>query len=147
MTVRLATITALVAITLAGCGGDDDDATSAERPVGGEAAAVYDEISDLPDEEQIERVGGAWAEPFAKGDEEMCAYLHPDLAPSCVEAGYLDGALTGSLELQSSYAGARVESVEIEDGSAVTKFSNGEQVEFQLDSNDQWKVTSVSRAG
>jgi hypothetical protein len=142
---RLATITSVVVIALAGCGGDDDDATTAEDPAASAVAALYDEVGELPDEEQIERVGAAWAEPFAEGDEEMCAYLHPDLAESCVEAGYLDGALTGSLELQSSYAGTKVESVEIKGRGAVTKFSNGERVEFQKDSNDQWKVTSVSR--
>jgi hypothetical protein len=74
----------------------------------------------------------------------MCGYLHPDIAGSC--ALYVEGALTGSTELQRSYAGTTVESVEIKGGTAVARFSNGERVEFQKDPNGEWKVTSVARA-
>jgi hypothetical protein len=137
-------IGSIVAIALVGCGGDDDETTAADAAAS-EAAALYDEIADLPDEEQVERVGAAWAEPFAKGDEAMCDYLHPDIAGGCAQ--YVQGALTGSTELQRSYAGATVESVEIKGRTAVTKFSNGERVEFQKDPNDEWKVTSAGRAG
>jgi hypothetical protein len=143
-TVRLATIISLVAIALAGCGGDDDDATTVEDRPASEAAALYEEISDLPDEEQIERVGAAWARPFAKGDERMCEYLHPDIAGGCSQ--YVESALTGSSRIQRSYARARVENVEINGRSAVTEFSNGEQVEFEKDPNDEWKIVRTSRA-
>jgi hypothetical protein len=132
-----------------GCGGDDDDDTTAATTTedAAEAAALYDEIADLPDEEQIEQVGAAWAEPFSEFDEAMCDYLHPDIAPggstssSCSELA--SGALIGTATGQKSYAGATVKSVEVEGETAVAKFSNGEEVEFQKDPSDEWKITGA----
>ena len=143
MTKRLALVASVAAIALVGCGGDDDDTTAATTTEDAtEAAALYDDIADLPDEEQIEQVGAAWAEPFSQNDEAMCDYLHPDIAPggstssSCTE--FLGG---GQTPLQKSYAGATVKSVEVEGETAVAKFSNGKVVEFQKDPNDEWKIT------
>ena len=147
MTKGLALLASVAAIALVGCGGDDDDddttaATTTEDAA--EAAALYDEIADLPDEEQIERVGAAWAEPLSQDDEAMCDYLHPDIAPggstssSCSE--FLSG---GTDKLQRSFAGATVKSVEVEGETAVATFSNGEEVEFQKDPNDEWKITDL----
>jgi hypothetical protein len=130
------------ALLVFGCGGDDDDDTTTEASGTAEAAALYDEIADLPDEEQIERVGAAWAEPFAAGNEAMCGYLDPDLG--CNEQ-YLDGALTGSSVVQSSYGGATVTNVKVDGETALTEFSNGQRVEFRKDSDGQWKVSVVSR--
>ena len=139
----------------AGCGDDDDDgdesgeetATAVAVPGEQEAAALYEEIAGLSDEEQIGRVGEAWADPFADGDEAMCAYLHPDLAPeACAEAGYLDGSLTGGSELQSSFAGSTVERVEIQGDTALAEFSNGNQVKFRTDPDGAWKVVETARA-
>jgi hypothetical protein len=142
---------AAVALIAAGCGGDDDGddsgqdtATTLAVPGAEEAAALQEEIADLSDEEQVTRVGDEWADLFGNEEEAMCAYLHPDIAASC--ALYVEGALTGSTELQRTYAGATVESVEINGRTAVAKFSNGERVEFQKDPNDEWKITSVGRA-
>jgi hypothetical protein len=130
------------ALLASGCGGDDDDDTATEAPGTAEAAALYDEITDLPDGEQIEQVGAAWATPFAAGDEAMCGYLHPDLG--CNQM-FLEGALTGSTAIQSSYAGATVTDVRINGETANTEFSNGERVEFKKDSDGQWKISTVSR--
>jgi hypothetical protein len=132
------------ALLASGCGGDDDDDTATEAPGTAEAAALYDEIADLPDEEQIERVGAAWATPFAAGDEAMCGYLHPDLG--CNEQ-FLSGALTGSSAIQESYAGATVTDVKINGETAIAEFSNGEPVEFQKDPEGEWKIAAVRVKG
>ena len=149
---RLAVV-ALVSTGLiaAGCGGDGgeegedgDDAAAVAVPGAEEAASLQQEIADLSDEEQIERVGEAWAEPFAAGDEAMCGYLHPDLggASSCAE--YSGGASTGSTQLQRLYAGATVDNVEVTGETAVADFSNGEQVTFGQDPDGAWKVTKIA---
>jgi hypothetical protein len=141
---RLATIVSVVAIALAGCGGDgEEDKTPPENRVTEGAAAVYAEIGDLTDKQQIERVGAAWAELFAGGDEAMCDYLHPDIAGGCSQ--YVQGALTGSSRIQRSYAGTSVAKVEINGRTAVTRFTNGERVDFEQDPNDQWKIVRTSR--
>ena len=135
--------TVVVGATLgiaAGCGDDDDDDAATEAPGTAEAAALYDEIADLPDDQQIERVGAAWATPFAAGDEAMCAYLDPDLG--CNEQ-FLSGALTGSGVIQESYEGATVTDVKINGETATGDFSNEQQVEFRKDSDGQWKISSV----
>lgn len=148
---------ALVAITAAGliavgCGDDDSDASSDEPttaavPGADEAAAVQEEIADLSDEEQIARIGEEWADPFAAGDEAMCAYLHPDLggASSCI--GHAAGDLTGSTKLQQSFDGATVESVDVTGESAVASFSNGEQVTFSQDPDGAWLISETPRVG
>ena len=129
---------------LAGCGGDDSkDATAGDARSAG-ATALYEEIADLGDEEQIKRVGAARAEPFASGDEVMCDYLHPDIAGAC--SGYVEGALTGSSLLQKTYAGATVREVEVNGDTSTTEFSNGERVDFGKDPNDEWKIVRTSRA-
>ncbi len=146
-------VLAAAGLIAAGCGGDDDgddggDTTTAGAVAGGEeAAALYEEIADLSDEEQIERVGEAWAEPFANGDETMCAYLHPDLAPAdCEQAGYLTGSLTGGSELQSSFAGTTVQKVDIRGNTAIAEFSNGHKVKLMTDPDGGWKVVETVRA-
>ncbi|HEX5894349.1 MAG TPA: hypothetical protein VFY33_05940 [Solirubrobacterales bacterium] len=146
----MAIIVAAFAIALVGCGGDDDDnGTSAATTTGAtaaEAEALQDEIADLSDEEQIERVGEAWAEPFAAGDEAMCIYLHPDLGASGRETctSYAEGALTRSSILQASFAGTTVERVAVKGQTAVATFSNGEPVEFQQDPAGKWWVVDPS---
>ena len=137
-----------------GCGGDDDGDESGNAttnavavPGGEEAAALYEDIADLSNEKQIESVGEAWAEPFGNGDEAMCAYLHPDLAPeACKEAGYLDGSLTNGSELQSSFAGTTVKNVEIKGDTALAEFSNGHRVKFMTDPDGAWKVVETASA-
>ena len=89
-------------------------------------------------------MGGAWADPFAEGDEAMCAYLHPDLGGASSCAGYVEGQLTQSATVQQSYAGARVESVDVKGQTAVADFSNRERVTFQQDPEGEWKVIDAS---
>jgi hypothetical protein len=147
-------VLAAAGLIAVGCGGDDEgdesggnNATAVAVPGGEEAAALYEEIADLSDEEQIERVGAAWADPFADGNEAMCGYLHPDLAPeACEEAFYLDGALTNGNELQSSFAGATVKSADIRGDTAIAEFSNGHRVKFMTDPDGAWKVVETARA-
>jgi hypothetical protein len=128
--------TALIA---AGCGGDDDEeATTPELPGAAQAAALQEEIADLSDEEQIKRVGAAWAEPFAAGEEEMCAYMHSDLVPAPESCTAVTG--TSVDPQQRSYAGATVKGVTIEDETATAEFSNGELVEFQRDPDGAWRI-------
>jgi hypothetical protein len=147
---RLAILIAAFAIAVVGCGGDDDDnGTSAATTTGataGEAEALQDEIAVLSDEEQIERVGEAWVEPFAASEEAMCIYLHPDLGASEKEtcSFYAQGQLARSRILQGSFAGATVESVEVEGQTAVATFSNREPVEFQQDPEGKWWVLDPS---
>jgi hypothetical protein len=139
----------LVAVALAGagCGGDDDDEATTEAP-GGEAAALQEEIANLSDKEQIERIGQAWVAPFAAGDEAMCVYLHPDLGAEASETCsiYADGALARSNILQASFAGTTVERVDIKGQTAVARFSNGEPVEFQQGPEGEWWVVDPSKA-
>ena len=151
---RLALVAfAAVGLIAAGCGDDDGDesgedtTTTLAVPGAEEAAALQEEITDLSDEEQIAAVGEAWAEPFGKGDETMCGYLHRDLGagPStCAE--YLSGSLTQSSKLQASFAGTTVESVEINGETALAEFSNGNRVEFAQDPDGAWKVVQTPRA-
>jgi hypothetical protein len=147
---RLAIIGAAFAIALVGCGGDDDNngtgAATTTSPAAAEAEALQDEIADLSDEEQIARIGETWAEPFAAGDEAMCAYLHPDLAADAGETCTLfaEGALARSSILQSSFAGTTVKSVEIKGQTAVATFSNRKPVEFQQDPEGKWWVVDPS---
>ena len=123
---------AAAALIVTGCGDDD----------GGESAG-----SSATDEEQITQVGNAWAEPFGNGEEAMCEYLHPDLAPeACEEAGYLDGSLTQSSELQSSFADATVESVEVRGDTAIAGFTNGHSIKLMTDPDGEWKVIETARA-
>lgn len=130
-------------LALAGCGGDESKDATAEDSRSAEATALYEEIADLGDEEQIKRVGAAWAEPFARGDEVMCDYLHPDIADGCSQ--FVQGALTGSGVLQKSYAGATVRKVEVNGDTSTAEFSNDELVDFGKDPNDEWKITRTSR--
>jgi hypothetical protein len=140
-------------LVAAGCGGDDEDdesgedaATTLAVPGAEEAAALQEEIADLSDEEQIARVGEAWAEPFAAGDETMCGYLHPDLGgpSSCTEYAVADPR-QGSL--QASFSGTTVENAHVQGDTAVAEFSNGEEVTFGQDPEGAWKVTEIPRAG
>jgi hypothetical protein len=77
----------------------------------------------------------------------MCGYLHPDLGgpSSCTE--YAKGSLTGSSELQASFAGTTVDKVEVIGETAVANISNGEQVTFGQDPDGAWKVVETPRAG
>jgi hypothetical protein len=138
--VRPATIITVVAIALAGCGGDDD-AKPTHDPRLDDAAVVYAEIRDLTNKQQIERVGAAWADAFSRGYEAMCEYLHPDVAGGCSE--YLEST---SARLRRSYAETSVTGVEINGRSAVASFSNGERVDFEQDPRDRWMVVGTSRA-
>jgi hypothetical protein len=141
-------LVALVAAGLmtAGCGGDDegeengDETATLAVPGSEEAAALQEEIAGLSDEQQVERVGEAWAELYAERDETMCGYLHPDLGGASSCASYADGALTGSNIIQESFAGTTVESVDVKGETAVAEFSNGERVKFQQDPDGAWKV-------
>lgn len=148
MSWRSAIVTGAFAIALVGCGGDDDDAENGNGSTGttsaatAEASALQGEIANLSDMEQIERVGEAWVEPFAAGDEAMCAYLHPDLGAEVSEtcALYGEGQLARSDILQSSFAGTTIESVDVKGRTAVATFSHGEPVEFQQDPEGKWWV-------
>ncbi len=150
---RLALV-ALVSVGLIAIGcGDDEESEPGETtapadsvPGAEEAAALQEEIADLPDEEQVARVGDAWADPFGKGDEAMCGYLHPDLAPASSCDFYLEGELTGSSELQTSFEGATVEGVEVDGEGALARFSNENQVRFGQDPDGAWKVVETARA-
>lgn len=139
---------AAIGLIAAGCGDDDeadngDDVPVVAVPGAEDAASLQEEIADLSDEEQIARVGEAWAEPFGKEDEAMCGYLHPDIAGGC--SLYVGGALTGSSELQASFAGTTVENVDIQGDTAVATFSNENQVLFSKDPDGAWKVVETAR--
>lgn len=148
MSRRLAVFAAVAVTALAGCGDDEEDATpaaTATDTAATEAAeALQDEIANLSDEEQIERVGEAWADPFAKQDEAMCAYLHPDLGGATACSSNVSGELAGSIRVQESFAGARVESVDIEGQTASAEFSNGQEVRFGQDPDGAWRVTDLA---
>ena len=143
-------VTGLVA---AGCGDDDDDdsgtaedqATGLAVPGAEEAAALQEDIADQSEEDQIAAVGDAWAELFGAEDEAMCGYLHPDLGGPSSCAEYVMGSLTGSSELQRSFAGATVDRVSIDGETATAEFSNGEQVEFAPDADGAWRVIETPR--
>ena len=130
----------------AGCGDDDDaeetggEATTLTVPGADQAASLQEEIADLSDEDQVARVGEAWAEPFAAASEEMCGFLHPDLGgpSSCTE---FTGATGSPDKLQKSFDGASVEKVEVTGDTAEAEFSNGERVTFGRDPDGAWKVT------
>jgi hypothetical protein len=147
MRARLAVFLGLVVIAIAGCGDDEDDDTTGAATTTDAAAAEVDalqeEIANLSDEEQIERVGEAWAEPFAGQDEGMCAYLHPDLGGASSCTTYVQGELIGSIGRQRSFAGATVESVDVKGQTAVAEFDNGEQIDFEQDPEGEWKVSGV----
>jgi hypothetical protein len=147
-TVMVLVVLALTLIGL-GCGDDDgDDGNGGDATtLAEEAAALQEEIAGLSDEDQIKRVGAAWAEPFAAGDEEACGYMHPDIVPSLAACSqFLEGALTGSTRLQRTYEGATVTDVTVMGETATTRFSNGESVEFQKDPDGNWKIIEASRA-
>jgi hypothetical protein len=142
----LLSVLALGALGLAACGGDDGDEeeTTPEVPGTAQAAALQEEIAGLSDEEQIRRVGAAWADPFATGDEGACAYFHPDIVPvasSCLHL--LEGAFTGSVRIQRSYEGASVTNVTVMGETAKAEFSNGESAEFQKDPEGAWRIIAV----
>ena len=144
---HVALVLVAMALVAVGCGGNDDDEATTEAPGGG-AAALQEEIANLSDKEQIERIGEVWVEPFAAGDEAMCVYLHPDLGAENSEtcALYVDGHLAQSDILQASFAGTTVESVDVKGQTAVARFSNGEPVEFQQDPEGEWWVVDPSKA-
>jgi hypothetical protein len=136
-----------MALVGTGCGGDDDDdQATTEAPGAAEAAALQEEVANLSDKEQVERIGEVWVEPFAAGDEAMCAYLHPDLGAEMKAtcAIYADGALARSNILQASFAGTSVKSVDVKGRIALATFSNDEPVEFQQDPDGEWWVVDPS---
>lgn len=148
VTGRLAVCLGVVVIAFAGCGDDEDDdaaspATTTDAAAA-EADALQEQIADLSDEEQIERVGEAWAEPFAAQDEAMCAYLHPDLGGATSCAAYIRGELIGSIGRMRSFARTTVESVDVRGETAVAEFDNGERVDFGQDPEGEWKVTGIT---
>jgi hypothetical protein len=139
---------AAAGLIAAGCGGDDDDGSGQDTaalavPGADQAASLQEEIADLGEEVQIARVGEAWAEPFAAGEETMCGYLHSDIAGSC--SGFVGGALTGSSELQASFAGATVKRVDVQGDTALAEFSTGNSVKFQQEPDGAWKVVETPR--
>jgi hypothetical protein len=142
---------AAAGLIAAGCGGDDNDDGSGEDtatvavPGADQAAALQEEIADLSDEEQITRVGEAWAEPFAAGDERMCGYLHSDLGAAASCSIFADGALTGGGELQASFSGATVKRVDVQGDTAFAEFSTGNRVKFQQEPDGAWKVVETPR--
>ena len=144
-------ITFIVVLAMApiatGCGGDDDDdgnGGDATTVAGAEeAAALQEEIAGLRDGEQIKRVGDAWADPFAAGDEEACSYMHPDVVTPESCAFVLSGQFTQSVTLQRTYAGATVADVTVKGETAQAEFSNGERVDFRKDPEGEWKVIAV----
>jgi hypothetical protein len=139
-------VLAAAGLLAAGCGGEDEaeetgeEATTLTVPGADQAASLQEEIADLSDEDQVARVGEAWAEPFASGTEEMCGFLHPDLGgpSSCSE--YI-GATGSPDKLQESFTGTSVEEVEVTGDTAEAEFSNGERVRFGRDPDNAWKVT------
>jgi hypothetical protein len=140
-------ITGLVA---AGCGDDDEGGAAAQPtelavPGAEEAATLQEDVADQSDEEQIEAVGEAWAELFGAEDEAMCGYLHPDLGGASSCTSYAQGSLTGSSELQASFAGTTVKSVRVDGDTATAEFSNDEQVTFGRDPDGAWKVVETPR--
>ena len=145
-------VLAAAGLLVAACGDDEGDETgetttpAAAVPGGEDAAALQEEIADLPDEEQITRVGEEWADLFGKGDEAMCGYLHPDLGGPSSCADYTEGSLTQSSELQASFEGATVETVNIDGETALADFSNGNRVGFQRDPDGAWRVVDTPRA-
>jgi hypothetical protein len=54
--------------------------------------------------------------------------------------------LTESSELQASFEGATVTSVELEGDRALAEFSNGNRVRFEQDSDGAWKVIETPEA-
>jgi hypothetical protein len=134
-----------------GCGGDDDDGNGGDATTftgAEEAAALQEEIAGLSDEEQIKRVGAAWADPFAAADEEACPYMHPDVAPAPEACAILlSSDFTGSVRVRGSYAGATVADVTVEGETARAEFTNGELVEFRKDPEGEWKVSSARDVG
>jgi hypothetical protein len=112
--VRVATavLVALIALVLAGCGGDDETTTT--------VTAVK-----LSEPEEIEQVGNEWAELFAKDDGAACDYIFAQ--PVCLR--FVGGTGDPSV-FQESFADATVERVEIKGHKARVEFSNGERVEF-----------------
>jgi hypothetical protein len=140
----------LLAIALIGlgCGGNDENGGDATTLVGAEEeAALQEEIEGLSDEEQIKRLGNAWADLFAAGDKAMCPYMHPDIVPapaSCEQ--FRQGAFTNSVRIQRTYEGATVTDVTVMGETATARFSNGESVEFQKDPDGDWKVLEASPA-
>jgi hypothetical protein len=140
----------LLAIALIGlgCGGDDENGGDATTFVGAEEeAALQEEIEGLSDEEQIKRLGNAWADLFAAGDKAMCPYMHPDIVPAPASCEQLrQGAFTNSVRIQRTYEGATVTDVTVMGETATARFSNGESVEFQKDPDGDWKVLEASPA-
>jgi hypothetical protein len=133
----------LVALALAACGGDDETTPAATTTTSGATgatgeAAVQEAVQGLSDEQQIKRVGAAWAEPYSQGDKAMCEYLHFDIEAAC-------SIYTGPnpSEATKSFEGAKVESVEVNGKKAIAQFSNGEAVEFTKDPNDEWEVSNL----
>ena len=143
----LATLT-LACLGLVACGGDDDDeggetggeGTTLVVPGADHAASLQEEIANLSDEDQVARVGEAWAEPFAAGSEEMCGFLHPDLggASSCSQ---FIGATGSPSKVEGSFTGTSVQEVEVNGDTAVAEFSNGGRVHFAPDTVGAWWVT------
>ena len=144
---------ALVALATAGllaggCGGEDEaeepagEATTLTVPGVDQAASLQEEIANLSDEDQVARVGEAWAEPFAAGSKEMCGFLHPDIRgpSSCTE---FIGAEGSPDKFQESFAGASVEEVEVTGDTAEAEFSNGKRVRFGRDPDGAWWVTDA----
>lgn len=142
---------ALVALAAAGllaggCGGEDEaeetggEATTLMVPGADQAASLQEEIANLSDEDQVARVGEAWAEPFAAGSKEMCGFLHPDIRGPSTCTEFTGGSPD---RLQESFAGASVEEVEVTGDTAEAEFSSGKRVRFGRDPEGAWWVTDV----
>ena len=128
MRVATAVVAAVVALVLAGCGDDEESATTEAAPA--VTSPRPSEIRGSP-EQKIEQTGEAWAPLFARDGVAACRYMFAQ--PVCEEFFGRDGEppeVGDPSGFQESFANATVERVEVEGHKAGAEFSNGELVEF-----------------
>jgi hypothetical protein len=109
---------AVIALVLAGCGGDETTTTI--------------EALNVSEKEEIEQVGNEWAPLFGNDDSAACDYMFAQ--PVCEkyfgEPGGEAPEVGRPSGFQESFANSTVERVEIKGHKAEAEFSSGEPVEF-----------------
>ncbi|HMC07507.1 MAG TPA: hypothetical protein VKG89_08960 [Solirubrobacterales bacterium] len=113
-----AVLAAGIALLLAGCGGEEDTTTEADR-----------------EQEQIEQVGNEWASLFAASGPTCELYVGQPMCEReiCEHVGgeTIENCTPPSPGFRASFEDATVEDVEIKGRQAAAKFSNGEAIKLR----------------
>ncbi|UJA21558.1 hypothetical protein HJD18_15940 [Thermoleophilia bacterium SCSIO 60948] len=132
---RLALIPVLLTLALpvAACGSDDSGSSGSSGS--GETTVAAPDVPEAELEKQLDKDAVAFVEPWSSGYQNCSPFLD---AETC------DAFTTGETTPEgfiATFDGVKVDETEIDGGTAIVTYSNGEPVEFTYDGS--WKVSDI----